>query len=362
MRAFRLITVLVATLAIGLATTASAGAASSTENALAQAKLKSAQARAAANAAATRLQAAQTRYEQLGDEVAEVQVRIADREAEAQKFSHAARTRAIQAYKTRGAEAGVGFAFSDGSILDGVARTELLDRLNAVDNSAVDRLSAVTEDLAAERDRLSQSKDSQGSALASLKAEQKLVASRLAAAEDAERDYTAKLAQEKSAAAQAQAAAAKAAAAAKSTTGGVAGQIIVNPGGAPFVCPVQGARAFTNDWGQARSGGRAHQGNDIMSPGGTPNVAVVAGTVAYASESVGGNVAYLNGDNGITYYYAHLSGFAGGARQVSMGEIIGYTGNSGNAASGPTHTHFEIRPGGPNGRAVNPYPTLAAYC
>ena len=52
------------------------------------------------------------------------------------------------------------------------------------------------------------------------------------------------------------------------------------------------------------------------------------------------------GDDGNLYYYFHLDSYAGGSRQVSQGEVIGYTGNTGDASGGPTHTHFEVHPGG----------------
>jgi murein DD-endopeptidase MepM/ murein hydrolase activator NlpD len=59
---------------------------------------------------------------------------------------------------------------------------------------------------------------------------------------------------------------------------------------------------------------------------------------------------------------AHLNDYVGGGRSVARGEVVGHVGNTGDAAGGPTHVHFEIRLGGPNGTKINPYPTLAAHC
>ncbi len=127
-----------------------------------------------------------------------------------------------------------------------------------------------------------------------------------------------------------------------------------------WVCPVQGPRAFSNDWGQPRSGGRRHQGNDILSPRGTPVVASVSGTVRAHSSSLGGLSYYLNGDDGNTYFGTHLDSLSGASGRVAQGAVLGTVGDSGNARGGPTHLHFEIHPGG--GAPVNPYPTLARYC
>lgn len=126
-----------------------------------------------------------------------------------------------------------------------------------------------------------------------------------------------------------------------------------------WVCPVQGPRAFSNDWGNPRSGGRRHKGNDIFAPTGTPVVAPVGGSVAQHNSGLGGKSVWLRGSDGNTYYGAHLSRF-GLAGSVSQGQIVGYVGATGNARGGSAHLHFEIHPGG--GAAVNPYGTLRTYC
>jgi murein DD-endopeptidase MepM/ murein hydrolase activator NlpD len=126
-----------------------------------------------------------------------------------------------------------------------------------------------------------------------------------------------------------------------------------------WVCPVQGPRAFSNDWGNPRSGGRRHKGTDVFAPIGTPVVAPVGGSVTQRTGGLGGNAVYVRGVDGNTYYGAHLSRF-GASGPVSQGQIIGYVGASGNARGGAAHLHFEIHPGG--GAAVNPYGTLRTYC
>jgi murein DD-endopeptidase MepM/ murein hydrolase activator NlpD len=130
-----------------------------------------------------------------------------------------------------------------------------------------------------------------------------------------------------------------------------------------FLCPVQGGASFIDSWGFARSGGRRHKGVDMFAPRGTATIAVTSGSIKLRTVNLGGIVAYLYGDDGNKYYYAHLNGHPEGLRdgqRVERGAAIGYVGNTGNAEGTSPHLHFEIRPGGAG--AVNPYPTVREAC
>lgn len=123
------------------------------------------------------------------------------------------------------------------------------------------------------------------------------------------------------------------------------------------VFPVAGGARFTDDWGDPRSGGRSHAGNDLFNAEGTPLLAADDGEVRYGADVLGGNVANLRSPDGTRYYYAHLSAFEGVNRQVRAGDVIGYMGHTGNAVNTPTHLHFEVHPG--EGAAVDPFPLLS---
>jgi murein DD-endopeptidase MepM/ murein hydrolase activator NlpD len=128
--------------------------------------------------------------------------------------------------------------------------------------------------------------------------------------------------------------------------------------GSGIVCPIGGNYGFADTWGAPRSGGRSHQGVDMIAATGVPIIAVEAGTVRFSSNRLGGNAAWLTGNSGTKYYYAHLSSYVGSSGSVSRGQQIGRNGQTGNA--GTPHLHFEVHPGG--GRAVNPYPYVRAVC
>lgn len=131
--------------------------------------------------------------------------------------------------------------------------------------------------------------------------------------------------------------------------------------GAGWQCPLQFGSIyfFADTWGQARSGGRTHQGVDMIANRGTPIVAVVDGFAQSKVNTLGGNTISLSGADGNRYYYAHLDSWAT-LGQVTAGTIIGYVGDTGNAKFSTPHLHFEIHPGG--GPAVNPYATVKNHC
>ena len=127
------------------------------------------------------------------------------------------------------------------------------------------------------------------------------------------------------------------------------------------VFPMQGRCNFSDTWGQARSGGRSHEGTDVIGPKGLALYAVVDGVITktYVGAANGGTALRLTAADGTYFYYAHLDSFAPGiaaGTPVRAGQIIGFSGDTGNA--GTPHLHFEVHPRG--GAAVNPYPILKA--
>ncbi|MCU1504248.1 MAG: putative metalloendopeptidase [Ilumatobacteraceae bacterium] len=142
---------------------------------------------------------------------------------------------------------------------------------------------------------------------------------------------------------------------------------LARPGTIMFPLEVVKGCAVLNNFADARSGGRVHEGEDIASPLGTKVFAVVDGTLnrqvvnGQASSSLSGNAWYLTTATDKTYFfYAHLSGFADGltvGSKVKKGDVIGFVGDTGNPGPGNYHLHFEVHPNG--GAAVDPLPLLS---
>ena len=128
--------------------------------------------------------------------------------------------------------------------------------------------------------------------------------------------------------------------------------------------PVAGEATYRDDWWEARFGPpfHLHEGTDIFAARGTPVRAPFAGVVRFEDSGLGGKGAYVTVPDGTYYYMAHLDSFSPKFRSgsaVKQGDVVGFVGDSGNAAGGSPHVHFEIHPRG--GAAVNPKPILDAW-
>ena len=139
--------------------------------------------------------------------------------------------------------------------------------------------------------------------------------------------------------------------------------------GASIPNPVPGAK-IENSWGNERSkaatgGTGQHQGIDIFSSNGTPIKAAYPGTVSNSGwNTIGGWRVGITDDSQTYWYYAHMnedpSQMTPLNSRVSVGQVIGNVGSSGDAKGTPPHLHFGIEPGyGQGGTWVNPFPYLS---
>ncbi len=312
--------------------------------------------------------AAQERYVQLISEreqtaylEARLRDQISDREATTNEIRDRVVDRAIDVYMSGGTQI-TDLVFGARSVDQLVAGQEFLEAVTANELSSADLLAVIRTEMETMRADL----DEQANTLRILENEASELADVLAASAQAalssyeelrgecKRLYDTR--QREIARARAIAAARKAGGA-----GGVSSN--VTPG---FICPMSpSASAFTNDWGNPRSGGRTHKGTDIFAPMGQNVFAVASGTVTLRNGGLGGLSIWLSADYGVDFYYAHLSGYAGGitsGTRVAKGDLIAFNGNTGNARGGSPHVHFQLHPGGRSRAPVNPFPTLARAC
>ena len=116
-----------------------------------------------------------------------------------------------------------------------------------------------------------------------------------------------------------------------------------------YAWPCSSIRWITSMFGGRQSpggiGSTNHKGVDIGTPMGTPVLAAKAGTVTWASWNGGyGNCVIISHGKGNSTLYGHLSGYnVSVGDQVSQGQVIAYSGNTGNS-TGP-HLHFGIMEG-----------------
>ena len=128
--------------------------------------------------------------------------------------------------------------------------------------------------------------------------------------------------------------------------------------------PVEGVavRRIADTFGAPRGRDRSHAGVDIFAKRGTPVRSAAAGVVVAVRDSgLGGRQVWVLGPARERYYYAHLEDWREGLAEgevVSEGTVLGYVGDSGNAAGTPPHLHWGIY--GVEG-AYDPLPLLRAH-
>ena len=116
-----------------------------------------------------------------------------------------------------------------------------------------------------------------------------------------------------------------------------------------------------DNFGDARGSTRLHEGVDIMGSEGRAVFAVASGVLTnrYTNTGTAGwGWTLYDESTDTTYKYFHLAedpvGFSEGD-PVTVGQTIGYVGNSGTFGVDNFHLHFEVRPGNV---AIDPLPLL----
>jgi murein DD-endopeptidase MepM/ murein hydrolase activator NlpD len=295
-----------------------------------------------ADSAAARYEKAMGQLSKLGDQIATLERKIGAAEAKMGPMRATVTRRAVAVYTSdRGLDAFSGFADGD-DLVESARAAKLASGASIRDYAAIRHIADASIEMGKRRDELQARRAEQQKVADDLKTERRNIEMALAFIAKRDQSLQSRLVMRASRDERA--------------------AFDANPGPIPvvtdFICPVRGPKTFIDSWGAPRGGGRRHEGTDIMNAQGTPNVAVVSGSFEMHRSGLGGLSIYLHGDDGHTYYYAHLSQIVGPDRRVAQGEVIGLTGSTGDATT--PHTHFEFHPNG--GRAVNSYPLVKAHC
>jgi murein DD-endopeptidase MepM/ murein hydrolase activator NlpD len=125
------------------------------------------------------------------------------------------------------------------------------------------------------------------------------------------------------------------------------------------------AVGVTMSYGFGMRSGRMHEGIDFTPGNGAPVQAIADGTVRVASEAGGAYGVHVIIDHIVdgqlvSSHYAHMqygSLQVSAGQHVTVGTVIGHTGNTGRSYG--AHTHFEILKNGTT--AIDPWPWLQEY-
>ena len=145
---------------------------------------------------------------------------------------------------------------------------------------------------------------------------------------------------------------------------GLSADEVMNKVYPPFI--IAGEAAWTDTWGAPRYGPgpivRTHEGQDVFCKYGDPILAPEAGMVNYRDGGLGGITARVFTSSNNYWYLTHLSATNVKEHplgsQVQAGDVVGFCGNSGNAATTPPHVHFGWYV---NGVAQNPMRHLVSW-
>lgn len=125
-----------------------------------------------------------------------------------------------------------------------------------------------------------------------------------------------------------------------------------------WVVPVTGYRLSARFGQSSGLWSTTHTGLDFAGPAGSVIRSMAAGTVTSTGyEGAYGNRTIVTLKDGTEIWYCHQSRISVQPGDVvAPGDVIGYTGSTGNV-TGP-HLHLEVRPGGQN--PVDPYAAMTA--
>lgn len=124
-----------------------------------------------------------------------------------------------------------------------------------------------------------------------------------------------------------------------------------------WIFPVAGPTRWSKgDYGvKHRLGNYLHNAIDIFAERGTPIVSPTAGKVVGAGSGAkkGGNWVKVLGDDGLTYYFAHMNKtpIVKKGMRINSGAHLGFVGTTGSAKGTEPHLHFTIKR---DGQSINP--------
>lgn len=366
-----------------LVTVASAAAVGDIDKSITDKKTASSSTSAQIDDLQTRLDASTAEYQNAYSQLAKVEQdvnknqRLLNSALEQQSFYQSVlNKRSVIAYRNRNIPV-IDVVLGSKSFADFITRLRFMGEISERDARVLTAAKHLKSDIEQRRDRLASQKQRRRDALALVANKQQqiqqLMTTQQALLTNIEGDIK-KLEEEKTRKINEAKQAALAAAASGARSPGAPGSMAML-----FPMPAPYAHGYTNDWGFARSGmSTGHQGTDIFASKGTPLIAVVDGTIGtmFGNSGRGGYRLWVEGDNGFNYYYAHLNNDAPGTNDgsggpatayapgivpgvhVTAGQVIAYSGNSGEAETTPPHLHFGITNGGEN--YINPYPYLKA--